>query len=163
MPFHNDVIHLDWKDKAVRRHAVAGLIALLVLLSCGDSAPTYPEPEIRAQTGKWSGFTSQDRDIQFFVTESPYSVGDLLIVLDIIEGPDTAWDMSEYVLYDLEDGSWALSDTVTDGVDTHYIDVSGKFTSPSNCTGTFTASSETYCGGYLIMGETFITSPEQIQ
>lgn len=138
---------------------ISVLVSALVLVACGDNDPTSPAPSITAQAGTWAGQTSQDKDIQFFVTESPDSVGNLWIVLDISYAPDITWNLPGFVSYDHDDGTWEMSAVDSSGADTHNIDISGTFTASNYCTGFFTASSETYYGGYYLENKTFTANP----
>lgn len=138
---------------------IASVLSLVVLLACGDNdSPAAPDPTIEAQAGEWTGLTSQDKDVQFFVTESPDSVGDFWIVLAIQYAPDLTWNLPGFVPYDHTDGTWEMSAVDSSGADTHSISISATFTASNYCTANFTAASETYYGGYYIV-ETFTANP----
>ena len=136
------------------------MILTLVIAACGSNSPTNPDPTIEAQGGTWTGQTEQGKEVQFFVTESPDSVGSLSIVLDISGAPDITWNLPDYVSYDHEDGTWEMQSSSTVEGHTHTISISGTFTASNVCSGSFTATSETYWGGYYLSGKTFAANPQ---
>ena len=139
--------------------SIISIATVLFLFACGDNSPTDPAPNITAQAGTWTGETSQEKEIEFFVTTSPDSVGNLLLTLDISGAPDIYWEINEDVSYDHEDGTWEMPATGTLGDHTHTIALSGTFTASNLSSGTFTATSETYYGGYYLADKTFSAHP----
>ena len=117
------------------------------------------DPTIEAQGGTWTGQTAQGKEIQFYVTASPDSVGNVTLTLDISGAPDLAWNLSEYVGYDHETGAWQIQESSTVEGHTHTISISGIFTASNMCSGTFTATSESYWGGYYLSEKAFTATP----
>lgn len=101
-----------------------------------------------AESGAWSGTTDQGKPISLFVT-TDRTMGDFYVELDISLAPDLSWTFPTYEAYGTN-GTWTRADQVTSGGHTHTISIEGTFTSSNLCTGSFTASSETYYGGYYI-------------
>jgi hypothetical protein len=79
-------------------------------------------------------------------------------VLAIQYAPDLTWNLPGFVSYDHGDGTWAMSAIDSSGADTHSISIAATFTASNYCTANFTATSETYYGGYFI-NETFTANP----
>ena len=112
---------------------------------------------VEADAGDWSGTTDQGKPIAFTVTTS-HEIGDLYVELDISFAPDIYWNFTDYQIYGT-DGTWSGSGEATSEGHTHTILIEGDFDASNVCTGSLTAASETYYGGYYIQAD-FTVNPD---
>lgn len=148
-----NVSDLTYNDSSVEQDE--DYYYVLQTVDTGDlstwSNEIHSHTPVEAQAGSWSGTTDQGKPITFFVTTDG-ELGEVCVELDISLAPDITWTFSDYTAYGL-DGTWTRDGEETSGGHTHTITMEGTFDSSNLCTGSFTAASETYYGGYYIEAE----------